>query len=99
MGSGGIMPDIDYDAPAGLFRSPRAVVGRWRRCQGLSFNRFPSLAAAIKDAVEAKPGSTGFVSIETDHCDLDAAEIRRLYDSADFPLARDRHDGGPRRPR
>ena len=90
------MPDIDYDAPAGLFRSPRAVVGNWRRCQGLTFSRFSSLAAAIKNAVEGKPGSMGFVSIEMDDRDLDAAEIRRLYESADFPLMRDRRNGGPR---
>ncbi len=90
------MPDIDYDAPAGLFRSPRAAVGNWRRCQGLTFSRFSSLAAAIKNAVEGKPGSMGFVSIEMDDRDLDAAEIRRLYESADFPLMRDRRNGGPR---
>ena len=43
------MPDINYDAPAGLFHSPRAVGGNWRRCQGLTFSRFSSLAGGCPD--------------------------------------------------
>lgn len=86
------MSKIDYDAPAGIYRSPRSISRSWRSCQRLTFTRFPSLAEAIKNAVEDKREPSGFISIETSDGDLDAVEIRRLYESAGFPLERRKRD-------
>ena len=66
------MSKIDYDAPAGIYRSPRSISRSWRSCQRLTFTRFPSLAEAIKNAVEDKREPSGFISIETSDGDLDA---------------------------
>ena len=84
------MSEIPYHAPAGLYHGIRKSFRRGGGGQGLTFRRFPTLIEAIACAMETKAGPSGFVSIELDDRDLDADEIRRLYKSDEFALARSR---------
>lgn len=88
------MSEIPYHAPAGLYHGTRKSFRRGGGGQGLTFRRFPTLIEAIACAMETKAGPSGFVSIELDDRDLEADEIRRLYKSDEFALAR-----GRRKPR
>jgi hypothetical protein len=76
---------FDYDAAAELyFGHPGA---RARRKVG--YRRFPQAAAAIQFAAEQlAPAAldTAFMEVNDDR--FNAAEIRQLYEHADFPLAR-----------
>jgi len=78
------MSKIDFDAPAGIYGGTR----KGARLQRLTFRRFPTLAEAIKHFVEETSGPRGFSYIELDEDRIDEAEIRRLYESAEFPLER-----------
>jgi hypothetical protein len=80
------MTKIDFEAPAGVYGSSGRK-GPSRR-QGLTFRRFPTLAEAVKYAVEEQASHFAMTAIEVEDLRLDADEIRRLYDSPDFPLAR-----------
>ncbi len=84
------MSVIPYHAPAGLYHGTRKSFKRGGGGQGLTFRRFPTLIEAIACAMETKAGPSGFVSIELEDRDLDADEIRRLYKSDEFALARSR---------
>lgn len=79
------MPSFDFDAEAELFPPRnRKFAGRQFRYQ-----RFETAANAIRFAVEQLPGEVLFGAIiEAADQRLDAKQIRRLYDSADYPLAR-----------
>lgn len=53
------------------------------------YRRFETGAEAMRHVMEAvKPASLPGAVIETDEARLDAAEIRTIYESIDFPLAR-----------
>ncbi len=84
------MSEIPYYAPAGLYHGTSRSFSRGGGGRGLTFRRFPTLIEAIACAMETKAGPSGFVSIELDDRDLDADEIRRLYKSDEFALARSR---------
>jgi hypothetical protein len=75
------MVEFDYSAPAELF-SP---AGR----TGLRYRRFPRAAEAIRYAVEKLPlniFSASSLQVNEEH--YNASQIRALYDSASYPLAR-----------
>jgi hypothetical protein len=79
------MDDFDYGAEAELFPS-RA---RNSRRHGVGYRRFPRAADAIRFAIEEMhaeflPGAWLEVGEER----FDSSGIRRLYDSADYPLRR-----------
>jgi len=76
------MNGFDYGIPAELFL--RGIGAGGKR---LVYKRFASAAAAIQFAVE---GSGGFatVTLEVDSDRFEKADIRRLYDAGDYPLAR-----------
>ncbi len=55
----------------------------------MTYHRFPSMAEAVRYAVEVLSPETLFGTImEVDGVRFGAAEIRRCYESADYPLQR-----------
>jgi hypothetical protein len=79
------MMEFDYDAEAELF----AMRKRIPRRQPLGYRRFPCAAQAIRFAIEDLPANLligAFMEVDDRRYDSDA--IRRLYESAAYPLAR-----------
>jgi hypothetical protein len=75
------MSEFDYTAQAELF----AAHGR----AGLRYRRFSKSAEAIRYAVETlSAAALSTASIEVDDHRYRASEIRVLYDSERYPLAR-----------
>jgi hypothetical protein len=75
------MSEFDYTAPAELFASH----GR----SGLRYRRFSKSAEAIRYAVEKlPPAALSVASLEVQDHRYRAAEIRALYESQHYPLAR-----------
>jgi hypothetical protein len=75
------MKNFDYSAPAELFSA--------RGRSGLKYQRFAKAAEAIRFAVEKLPGRVQhFASMEVEDERYDAKQIRKLYQSDKYPLAR-----------
>jgi hypothetical protein len=75
------MQPFDYDAGAELF-----LAGK-RRAAG--YLRFDRAAEAIRFAIEElPPRSLPMANLEVEEGRFGGREIRRLYDCAEFPLAR-----------
>jgi hypothetical protein len=76
---------FDYDASAGLYFGRPGVHAR----KATGYRRFASAAAAVLFAIEQlAPAQLDFALLEVDEDRFSAADIRLLYESADFPLAR-----------
>lgn len=79
------MEHFDFRAPADVFVGTGRKTGR---CP-MVYRRFENGAEAIRHVIEAvEPASLPGAVVETDEARLDAAEIRAIYQSADFPLER-----------
>ena len=80
-----IMEPLDYGMNAELF----SWKGRHGGRQPIGYKRFASAAEAIRFAIEdlAPPLLNG-TYLEVNETRYDGADIRRLYDSAGYPLAR-----------
>jgi hypothetical protein len=79
------MDVFDYNRAAELFPTRNV---RSRR-QAFKYRRFDRAADAIRFAIEVLPAqSLAGAYLEVDEQRFDAAGIRRLYDRADYPLAR-----------
>jgi hypothetical protein len=79
------MVEFDYNAAAELFAARKRVPRR----QSLGYKRFPQAAQAIRFAIEDLPPELlvgAFLEVDEQRYNSDG--IRRLYDSADYPLAR-----------
>jgi len=76
---------FDYDAAAELFTAKR--VGGAKR--PLDYRRFPTAAEAIRFAMEQLADMRKLAAyIQVGDRRLDSDEIRRLYESDDYPLRR-----------
>jgi hypothetical protein len=76
---------FDYDAAAGLYFGPHGAHPR----KTTGYRRFARASAAVQFAVEqltTKQLDYALLEVEEDR--FDAAAIRLLYASADYPLAR-----------
>lgn len=80
-----VMIDFDYAAPAEVF----ACRSRGSSQRPVIYRRFKSGAEAIRFAIEELPSDVLFGTVvEVHEKRFDAAQIRKLYDSKDFPLQR-----------
>ena len=78
------MADFKYDAPADLFPM-RSKKGN----RPAGYRRFDNAAAAIRFAIEEMPSELLIGTIlEVNEDRIDGEQIRRLYDSAAYPLKR-----------
>jgi hypothetical protein len=85
-------PPFDYEREAELF--PTRL--RKRRTQPLSYRRFARAADAVRFAVEELPlEMLSGTYLQVDEERFDGEGIRRLYDSADYPLERARARSRP----
>lgn len=79
------MGTFDYRAEAELFPTRRWKSVRRR----FAYRRFGSAAEAIRFAIEELPPELlSGAYLEVDEARFDAAGIRKLYDSAQYPLPR-----------
>jgi hypothetical protein len=79
------MTFFNYAREAELF----AFSSRKMRVQGARYRRFASVADAIRFAMEElEPQTLLAAHLQVDEERFDAAGIRRLYDSHDYPLLR-----------
>jgi hypothetical protein len=83
---GHVISDRAYQAPAELFAIQR------RGAKGsLFYQRFDTMADAIRFAMEEMPPGSSNTSIETDIERIDSADIALLYAADQFPLKRRAH--------
>jgi hypothetical protein len=89
------MTEFNYNAAAELFPTRR----RLPRRQPLAYRRFAQAAQAIRFAIEDMPAESlvgAFLEVDEQRYGCD--EIRRLYESAEYPLKRQsalKRDGAP----
>jgi len=79
------MPSFDYSAMAELYPSRR-----FAKSQTTQYRRFPTAALAIQHIIEEMPAkwlAGSFLEVDEKRYEGDA--IRALYESADYPLARE----------
>ena len=79
------MPEFNYDAAAELFPTR----GRISRRQSFGYKRFAKASQAIRFAIEDLPRAFlvgAFLEVNEQRYGSD--DIRRLYESADYPLTR-----------
>ncbi|MGD0334026.1 MAG: hypothetical protein ABSA90_12340 [Xanthobacteraceae bacterium] len=79
------MSEFNYKAAAELFPTRRRIPRR----QPLGYKRFAQAAHAIRFAMEdVAPELLVGACLEVDEQRYGSDDIRRLYESADYPLAR-----------
>ena len=87
------MSAFDFNKPSKLFPSRNRKSNR-----PAGYRRFDIAAEAVRFAVEDLPPELLLGAyLEVDEARFDCAAIRRLYDSAEYPLARSSRQGPARR--
>ena len=77
------MTQIDYGAPAELFSASR------RKRGARQYRRFETAAEAIRFAIEELPAPLLVGAyLQVDDAQFDGEQIRALYETAAYPLAR-----------
>jgi hypothetical protein len=83
--SGGALTAFDYDAVAELFPARNRNANR----RIVRYRHFDRAADALRFAIEELPPQSLLGAyLEVDELRLGHREMRRLYDSVEFPLAR-----------
>jgi hypothetical protein len=83
--SAGAVAAFDYEAVAELFPPRNRKANR----QSAGYRRFDRAADALRFAIEELPRKSLLGAyLEVDELRFGHHEMRRLYDSAEFPLAR-----------
>ena len=78
-------PEFDFGQEAELFSLNNRRSGK----TSTQYRRFSQAAEAVRFAVEELPSESFYrVHIEVDERRYDSKEIRRLYESAEYPLTR-----------
>ena len=86
------MTYFDYGAAAELFPGRQ----RSRMTGAVTYMRFDTAAEAVRYAIEVLPAKSFLGAfLEMDEERFDSNGIRRLYDSAEYPLCRLRCDSEP----
>jgi hypothetical protein len=79
------MKDFDFEAPADVFTGR----GRSNSNGAMRYRRFRTGAEAVQHVIETqKSDLLGGTAVEVDASRFEAAQIRELYDSPDYPLPR-----------
>jgi hypothetical protein len=79
------MVEFDYCAAAELFPARRRSLGR----QSFGYKRFAQASQAIRFAIEdLPPESLAGAFLEVDEQRYSSHDMRRLYQSAEYPLSR-----------
>lgn len=82
------MTPFNYAAPAELF----GMTGSFGRHRPMAYRRFASGADAVRFAMEESPSAHGNGTVlESEENRFGPAEIRALYQSPAYPLARHDH--------
>ena len=70
---------MDFRVPAEMYTGRQSAQGKAR-----PYRRFPTLAEAVRFAVEKQPDALHCTIIESDDTRLQNKEIQAAYDSAEF---------------
>lgn len=78
--------DFNFSEPAELYFSGAS---RWGRTAGVTYRKFDAAAEAVRYAVETLAGNSRRTCVlEVNEARFNHGEIRKLYDSGDYPLPR-----------
>lgn len=78
---------MDFFAAAEMYTGRQSAAGRAR-----PYRRFPTLAEAVRFAVERQPDALICTTIETDGVRLQGGEIAAAYESDEYRVSASQHE-------